>query len=293
MAIETAKKNGGDIVIATDPDCDRMGIAVKNGSDYVLLSGNEIGTLFTYYMLSSLKELNKMPENPYIVKTIVTTDAVLSIADDFNVKVIETLTGFKYIGEAIEKNRGKLNYILGFEESYGFLTGDFIRDKCGVSASAMIAEITAYTKNMGMSILDYLDSIYEKYGFRREYLKSFTLKGLEGKEKIKSVMKKLREKHPKTIAGISVSKVWDVKTSKITHRSGKIETIELPESDVITFYLENGSAATVRPSGTEPKIKFYFSVSPDKSSYASIEDARLQADKQAEGLIKYFSDIVE
>ena len=293
MAIETAKKHDADIVIATDPDCDRMGIALKNADSYVLLNGNETGILMTYYMLSSLKELGKMPKNPYVVKTIVTTDAVIDIAKDFNAKVIETLTGFKYIGGAIEENLGKLEYIIGFEESYGYLTGDFIRDKCGVSASAMISEIASYTKSLGISVLDYLYSIYEKYGFRREYLKSFTLKGLEGKEKIASVIKSLRESHPDKICGINVVKTRDVKTSKITYKNGRIENLNLPKSNVLTFYLENNSVVTIRPSGTEPKIKFYFSLCPEKSKYKTISQAYAEADKTAEDLIYYFSNVVE
>ncbi|TDT52006.1 phospho-sugar mutase [Fonticella tunisiensis] len=262
IALEMAKRDGADLILGTDPDCDRVGVVVKNNEgEYVVLTGNQTGALLTYYMLSQLKELNKMPENPVVVKTIVTTELARRICDDFGVEIIDVLTGFKYIGEKIKEfeERGDKNFIVGFEESYGYLAGTFVRDKDGVIASSLICEMAAYYKSRGMSLYDGIMELYERYGYFREDLKSITLKGIEGSEKIKAIMEDLRNNTPKELAGYRVVKVKDYKVGlEKDLLSGDKADINLPKSNVIQLILEDGSIVTARPSGTEPKIKFYF-----------------------------------
>lgn len=274
IAIEMAKKNDTDLIIGTDPDCDRVGVVVKNKEgDYVVLTGNQTGALLTNYILTQLKEKGKMPNNPVVVKTIVTTELARRICESFKVEVVDVLTGFKYIGEKIkefEKENSK-NYIFGFEESYGYLAGTHARDKDGVVATSLISEMAAYYISRGMSLYDGIIEIYEKYGYYIEDLKSLTLKGIEGSKKIEAIMEMLRTNTPNSICGIKVVKVKDYK--------GRIErdllnsnknNIELPVSNVIQLFLEDGSMVTARPSGTEPKIKFYFA-SVDKNIKAAKE----------------------
>lgn len=285
LAVELGIEKNADIVIATDPDCDRMGIAVKHHSDFQLLNGNETGIIMAYYMLSSLKELGKLPDNAFIVKTIVTTESINAIAEDFGVQVIDSLTGFKYIGHVIEQNCDKKRFIMGFEESYGYLTGDFIRDKCGVSATSMIAEIALYCKTRGMTLIDYLHSIFQKYGFRQEFLKSFTLKGMEGSEKIKAVMANLRKNPPQKIGGHAVEMIRDAEQSVFISNGKICGKLDLPKSNVLTFYLDDKTTVTARPSGTEPKIKFYFSVSEKVSDNKTMDEVKAIADEKGSRLI--------
>ncbi|SKA96501.1 phosphoglucomutase [Caloramator quimbayensis] len=260
IAIEMARKDDIDLILGTDPDCDRVGVVVKNDSgEYVVLTGNQTGVLLTEYMLSQLKENKKMPENPMVIKTIVTTELAREICRYYDVEIIDVLTGFKYIGEKIKEYEGKKNFILGFEESYGYLSGSFVRDKDGVIACALICEMAAWYKSRGMSLYDGINEIYKKYGYYKEGLKSVTLKGIEGNERIKNIMEDMRNDSPLKIAGQEVVVVKDyLKGIEKDLKDGKEKSINLPKSNVIQLWLIDKSLITVRPSGTEPKIKFYF-----------------------------------
>lgn len=261
-AMEMARELDADVIIGTDPDCDRVGVVVKNSEgEYVVLTGNQTGALLTHYMLENLKATNTMPQNPVVIKTIVTTEFAKAICKDYGVEILDVLTGFKYIGEKIKEFEinGNKNFVLGFEESYGYLAGTFVRDKDAVVASMLIVEMVAYYKDRGMSLYEGLMELYNKYGFYREDLVSITLKGIEGSEKIKKIMEDLRSNPPKEVAGYMVELVKDYKMSKTTNLVNKEESvIDLPKSNVIQLVLEDGSVITARPSGTEPKIKFYF-----------------------------------
>jgi len=270
MAIQYAKDNGANIVIATDPDADRMGIAVKNSSgDFDVISGNHIGSIIEYYILSALKEKNQLPENGAVVKTVVTTDLQDKIAESFNMKVFNVLTGFKYIGEKIKSFEEEKNYeyVFGGEESYGYLAGTYARDKDAVIATLMIAECCAWLMNSGRGIGEYLEEIFSKYGYYDDRNVSIEAPGLKGREIISDIMKNFRENPPAEIESLKVSKVRDFQNDEIydSEEGGKV----LPKSNVLQYKLEDGTKVTVRPSGTEPKIKFYFSTfsgSPDETS---------------------------
>ncbi|MCL1864865.1 MAG: phospho-sugar mutase [Spirochaetes bacterium] len=260
LAIKYAQKHNGDIVIATDPDADRMGIVVKNSNnEFEILSGNHTGAILEYYLLSKMKENNSLPFNGAIVKTIVTTDLQDKIAESFSMKVFNVLTGFKYIGEKIKsfEDTGKYKYIFGGEESYGYLAGTYSRDKDSVAAALLISECCAYLKSQGLTITDYLDSIFKRYGFYNDKNVSIDAEGLEGLAVIKDVMKKLRDKSYEKIGGVDVVKAVDYMNDTIFD-SDDCDGV-LPKSDVLQYKLSDGSIVTVRPSGTEPKIKFYFS----------------------------------
>lgn len=250
LGIELAKKENANLIIGTDPDCDRVGIAVKNNNEYVCLSGNQIGALLTKYILDNLSKYNNLPNNGVIINTIVTSDLGEIIAKSYNVETLKTLTGFKFIGEKIdqfEKSKEK-NFILGYEESYGYLIGTHARDKDGVVASMLICEMAAYYYDKNMNLKDVLEEIYKEYGYYEEALKSITLKGKEGQEKIESMIKYFRESNISDISGIKVNELKDY----LKGVNG------LPNSNVLKFILEDGSWIAIRPSGTEPKIKFYF-----------------------------------
>lgn len=262
LALDMAKHINPDLILGTDPDCDRVGVVVKDSTGkYVVLTGNQTGVLLTDYMLSQLSENGKMPEAPVVIKTIVTTELTKKLCDNYNVGMIDVLTGFKYIGEKIkefEENKDK-NFIIGFEESYGYLAGTFARDKDGVVACTLICEMAAYYKSKGMNLYDGLLEIYKKYGFYREGLKSLTLPGIEGVQKIKSIMESLRSRTPEAICSNKVVKLKDYEERiKKDCINGTQNKIDLPVSNVIQLFLEDGSIITARPSGTEPKIKFYF-----------------------------------
>lgn len=251
IAIEKAKKEGADIIIGTDPDCDRVGVVVKNTEgEYIVLNGNQVGSLLVNYVLENLKSENKLPQNPTIVKTIVTSELGAVIAKSFGVESIDTLTGFKFIGEKIHEfeNSNEKTFIMGYEESYGYLVGTHARDKDGVVASLLISEMAAFYYEKGMSLYEGLMDIYNKYGYFREELKSITLKGIDGMEKIKSIMNYFRNSNIESIGGLKVNEIKDY--------SKGIDG--LPKSDVLKFILEDNSWLAIRPSGTEPKIKFYF-----------------------------------
>lgn len=269
-AIEMAKELEADLIIGTDPDCDRVGVVVKNKEgEYVVLTGNQTGALLTHYILENLELTNAMPKNPVIIKTIVTTEMARKIAQSYNVETIDVLTGFKYIGEKIKEfeQEKSHNFILGFEESYGYLAGTFVRDKDAVIASMLICEMAGYYKLKGMSLYEGLLSLYNSYGYYLEDLKSLTLEGIEGSEKIKSIMEMLRSKPPKSLAGLPVLRIKDYKYSiDIDLINNTKSAIMLPSSNVIQLILEDGSIVTARPSGTEPKIKFYFATCADNKT---------------------------
>ncbi|MEZ0537732.1 phospho-sugar mutase [Caldicellulosiruptoraceae bacterium PP1] len=274
-AIEMAKDIEADLIIGTDPDCDRVGVVVKNKEgEYVVLTGNQTGALLTHYILENLKQTNTMPLNPTIVKTIVTTEMARKITQSYNAHIIDVLTGFKYIGEKIKEfeETNSNSFVFGFEESYGYLAGTFVRDKDAVIASMLICEMAGYYKLKGMSLYEGLISLYEKYGYYKEDLKSITLEGIEGSEKIKSIMEMLRSNTPKSIANLEVVKVKDYLYSIDKDlKTNSTSTILLPKSNVIQLVLEDESIVTARPSGTEPKIKFYFA-----TSSKTLEDANLK-----------------
>ena len=272
IAIEMAKKENIDLIIATDPDCDRVGIVVRNmEGEYVTFSGNQVGMLLTEFILRSKKERGVLPTNGAVIKTIVTSDAIIPIAKEYGVNVYNVLTGFKFIGEMIkdfEENDFYNTYVFGFEESYGYLAGTHARDKDAVVASMLIAQMAANYKAQGMTLYDGLMALYEKYGYYNDKLHTVTLKGIDGSEKIKEIMADFRCNPPKDVAGIKVKDVWDVSKGTITHSDGSTDKLNLPSSNVLKFILEDGSWIAMRPSGTEPKIKFYFSVC-DKTKIAS------------------------
>ena len=260
-AIETAKGTDADLLLATDPDCDRVGIAVKDGEDYVLMSGNEVGAMLCEYLLSTLKEQGKLPQNPIVVKSIVTTPLIETICASYGAEVADLLTGFKYIGELItnlEKDGKEDNFVVGMEESYGYLRGIHARDKDAVVASLMIAEMAAVYKLKGISLKEFMDSIYEKYGMYLNTVLNYAFEGASGMQKMADIMNALREKAPESFAGKKVVKVADYKTSKIIDVvTGEENAINLPKSNVLSYSLEDNSKVIVRPSGTEPKIKIY------------------------------------
>ncbi|SFC54273.1 phospho-sugar mutase [Clostridium uliginosum] len=264
LALEMAKTSNPDIIFGTDPDCDRIGVVVKDSSNkYKVLTGNQTGILLTHYILSSLKETNNLPENGVVIKTIVTTEGARSIAEDFNIEIIDVLTGFKYIGEKIREfeDSGSNTYLFGFEESYGYLAGDFVRDKDAVIASMLICEMCLYYKEQGKSLYDALIEIYEKYGYFNETLVSLELKGKEGQEQIAACIEAMRNTNIDEIGGVKIVKKFDYKLSVEKNVLEKTQNkINLPKSNVLKFILEDESYFVVRPSGTEPKMKIYLAV---------------------------------
>ncbi|MDY6968476.1 MAG: phospho-sugar mutase [Spirochaetota bacterium] len=265
LSLDLAQKIDADIIMATDPDADRMGIGFKDkDGNYQLINGNQIGTMLEYYILTRLQEENRLPLNGVIIKTIVTTDLQEDIAKSFNCHIENVLTGFKWIAMKMKEydDSGDFRFIFGGEESYGYLPVDFVRDKDAISACYFFAEMTDWLYERGNTLNDFLNEIYSKYMLYLEDLHSLTLKGIEGIEQIKSIMKGFRNNHPKEFAGINVLKIADIQELKLIDiQNGKEESIEgLPKSNVLQFFLTDGSKLTMRPSGTEPKIKFYFSV---------------------------------
>lgn len=275
MAKQRGEELGADVIMATDPDADRVGVAVRNSKgEYQLLNGNQIGSLLTYYVLSSKKDKSELKDNDYIVKTIVTTNLISDIGTDYGVKYYDTLTGFKYIGEVITRELGRENYLVGGEESYGFLVGDLVRDKDAVNSCAFIAEMAAYFKTQGKSLYEVLLELYVNYGFYKEKLISLTKKGKAGADEIKQMMVDLRADAPKTLGGVQVKEIRDYENQVATNLiSGDTSVIDLPKSDVLQFITVDGDVISARPSGTEPKIKFYCSVKEtllDASNYEAI-----------------------
>ena len=267
MAVEAADREHADIVLATDPDADRMGIAVRdNDGKMVLFNGNQTGSMLTYYILNRWKELGKLDPSKYVVKTIVTTELIRAIAEKFGVKVYNVLTGFKYIAEIVKQNEGKGEFICGGEESYGFNVGEYVRDKDAVIACSMVAECACWAAEQGLTLYQLMQKIYKEFGYYRESLTSLVRKGKAGVEEFAAIMTDMRNNPPKDLAGSPVVKVVDY---------NKPEETGLPKSNVLQFFSEEGDVVSVRPSGTEPKIKFYFGAKGD-SADAKIEKLRGQ-----------------
>ena len=276
IAIEMAKKDGADIIIGTDPDCDRVGVVVKdNDGEYIVLNGNQVGSLLVDYVMSNKAEEIKEMHNPMIVKTIVTSELGAEIAKSYNVGCVDTLTGFKFIGEKIHQYEqdNSATFIMGYEESYGYLVGTHARDKDGVVSALLISEMAAYYYDKGMTLYEGLQEVYKKYGYYREELQSITLKGIDGMEQIKSIMNTFRTSNIEEIARIKVAELKDY--------SQGIDN--LPKSDVLKFILEDNSWIAVRPSGTEPKIKFYYGCNGAE---------REVVDNKLEEIIKHINDMV-
>jgi len=279
LALEMAKQESPDIIFGTDPDCDRIGVVVKESNgEFKVLTGNQTGLLLTHYVLSALKETNSLPENGVVIKTIVTTEGAIKIAEDFGIELMDVLTGFKYIGEKIREFResGDKKYLFGFEESYGYLAGEFVRDKDAVIASMLIAEMTLYYKEQGMSLYEALIKLYEKYGFYKETLISIELEGKEGQEKIASCIDALRNSPIESVEGVKISTKLDYKLS-LEESNGVKSEIKLPKSNVLKYILEDGSSFVVRPSGTEPKMKIYLAVKGSSLENAESEIERFKS----------------
>lgn len=268
-----------DLLLATDPDADRVGIAVPDGDDYALFSGNEVGAMLLEYICQQRTEKGTMPKNPIAVKTIVTTDIVNAIAKEYGVEIIDVLTGFKFIGEQIgfleakgEENR----YIFGFEESYGYLAGSYVRDKDAVVASMLICEMAAYYRTKGISMIEARKRMYEKYGVYVHNQHSFTFEGESGMIEMQKIMAKLREEHPTEINGLKVLQFDDYQTSISKNlTTGEKTEITLPKSNVLAFSLEEGAKVVIRPSGTEPKIKAYYTVTADTTEAGAVKEKAL------------------
>ncbi len=281
LGISWAEKTGSDLLLATDPDCDRVGIAVKTGGRFELLSGNEVGLLLLDYICRRRIALGRMPKQPVAVKTIVTIDLAKKIAARYGVEMREVLTGFKFIGEQIgllEAQGQADRFILGFEESYGYLSGGYVRDKDGVDASLLICEMAAYYRAQGMTLWDAIQQIYKEYGYCLNTLHSYTFEGAAGFEKMQAIMAEFRTGFPDEFGGRKVEAVSDYKNSVTRKKNGAEEMIELPVSNVLKFWLEDGASIVIRPSGTEPKLKLYLSVSAQERGQAEELEMRILKD---------------
>lgn len=289
MGIAKAKETGAEIVLASDPDADRIGLVIRdNNGEYVLINGNQIALIFLNYLMTRNTELGTLTGNEYIVKTIVTTETIRKIAEAQHIKMFDCYTGFKWIASVMRANEGKGRYLGGGEESYGFLVQDFVRDKDSVSAISIMAEIAAWAKEKGMNMIEMLEDIYLKYGFSREKGISLVRKGKSGAEEIAAIMKQFRENPPKTLAGSPVVVMKDfqslVKTNTI---DGTTEKLDMPTtSNVLQYFTADDTKVSIRPSGTEPKIKFYIEVRDNLKDAADYAAAQERADKKIEQLKK-------
>ena len=288
-ALKLTETVPADLLLATDPDCDRVGIAVKQNGSYELLTGNDVGAIMLYYILSCKSKNGTLPQNPIAVKTIVTSELCQKICDDFGCELINVLTGFKFIGEQIsilEAQNEEERFVLGYEESYGYLAGAHCRDKDAVVASMLICEMAAYYKNQGKTLIDVLNEIYNKYGYYYCSQTSFTCEGQSGMAKIKGIMDELRNNPPKEICDSKVIKVNDYKTSVSYNLKTNEQTkINLPASNVLSYFLEDGSSFIVRPSGTEPKIKLY--IGAVESTHEKSVEKRAALEKAATKLLGF------
>ncbi|MEG0615497.1 MAG: phospho-sugar mutase, partial [Oscillospiraceae bacterium] len=283
LGLKLCQKVKPDLLLATDPDCDRVGIAVPSPTgEYVLFSGNEVGAMLLEYVCAERTALGTMPKNPVAVKTIVSTDITRAIGKAYNVEIIEVLTGFKFIGEQIgllEEKHQENRYIFGFEESYGYLSGSYVRDKDAVNASMLICEMAAFYRTKGITLLQARENMYKKYGVYVHKQKSFTCEGAAGMQKMKELMGMLREKTPTTIGGLKVTRFADyVASEEIDTATGKKSRLTLPKSDVLAFILTDGASVIIRPSGTEPKIKAYFTTTGVTKDIADEIEAKLADD---------------
>ena len=278
LKMAAAMAGDADIILGTDPDCDRVGIAVRHGGEYKLMTGNEVGVMLAQYLLSCKKEQGTLPERPVIIKTIVTTNLISAVAEKYNCEIFDLLTGFKYIGELVTEleSKGEADrYVLGMEESYGYLTGTHARDKDGVNAASLVCEMAAYYKaKEGKNLYQVMQDIYAEYGMYMNTLLNFAFAGAQGMDTMKNIMSSLRENPPKEIAGMKVLKVSDyLKGVAVNTLDGTEEKITLPKSNVLSFTLPDGNGAIIRPSGTEPKIKVYITaVGADRESAQALTD---------------------
>ena len=274
LGIEYAKKQDADLLLATDPDCDRVGIAVKNeNGEFVLLSGNEVGLLLLDYICSQRIKHNNMPENPIMVKTVVTMDMAEKIAENYGVKTINVLTGFKFIGEQIgllESKNAEQSYIFGFEESYGYLTGTYVRDKDAVNGACMICEMFSFYKSQGISLIEKLNELFQKYGYCMNTLHSYEFEGASGFDKMQNIMKTFRESVGNNL---KINSFANKNILKVLDYNKGIDG--LPKSDVLKYLLDDGCSVVIRPSGTEPKIKIYISVLASTKENAIIVEKNL------------------
>ncbi|WP_268125046.1 phospho-sugar mutase [Roseivirga pacifica] len=286
MALNKAKEIDADLIMATDPDADRVGIAAKNKhGDFELLNGNQAATLLIYFLLKKWEENGKLTGKQMIVKTIVTSDILDKMAENFGVDCPSTLTGFKFIAAHIKATEGEKEFIGGGEESYGYMISDFVRDKDAIASCAMLAEMTAWAKNQGLSVFDLLAEIYAQYGFFLEKLISITKKGMQGAQEIQEMMAGFRADPPKTIAGSPVTHLYDYNSSESTDlTSGTKSKINLPKSNVLQFVTADGSKISARPSGTEPKIKFYISVNSRLSSKADYDNVKASLEAKIDAI---------
>lgn len=288
LAIKLANEVGADAIFGTDPDCDRLGVAVRNrDGSFRMLTGNQIGCLMLYYILSGKKAQGTLPANGAAVKSIVSTELARAICTDFGVALFDTLTGFKFIGEKIQEfqDTGSHTFLFGFEESYGFLSGTFVRDKDGVNASLLIAEAAAYYSTQGKTLGDVMDEIFARYGYYLEKVESTTLPGIDGLKLMADIMTRIRENPPREIGGVRVERVLDILRGTETDlATGSVKPLDYPESDVLYFALEGGHFVCVRPSGTEPKIKLYVNVNHREQDRA--QELLRQVSQSAHGLLK-------
>ena len=284
LAMELADREGADCIFGTDPDCDRVGIAVKDGQGrYYLMTGNQIGCVLLYYILKSRKELGTLPANGAVVKSVVSTELARRIADSYGLTTFDTLTGFKFIAEKIQQfeDTGAHTFVFGFEESYGFLSSTFVRDKDGVNASLLIAEAVVWAKTQGKTLYDILMEIYRTYGAYVEKVVSVTLPGKDGLQRMQQIMASLRAQPPRELASLRVLAVRDYLTRERTDAQGGRTALDLPRSDVLYFELEGGAWVCIRPSGTEPKIKLYVNTNAAEMDGAQALNDALRAASEA------------
>lgn len=288
LALRDAKEIDADIVMASDPDADRVGMACKNDKgEWVLINGNQTCLLFLYYIITNRIKTGKMKPNDFIVKTIVTTEVIKKIADKNNIEMRDCYTGFKWIANEIRKSEGKQKYIGGGEESYGFMAQDFVRDKDSVSACSLLAEICAYAKDQGKTLYELLMDIYLEYGFSKEFTINVVKPGKSGADEIKAMMENYRNNPPKEIAGSKVAISKDFQTLQQTDSNGVVTKLDMPEtSNVLQWFCEDGTKVSVRPSGTEPKIKFYLEVKGEMKCMGCYERCNKEADEKIEEIKK-------
>ena len=287
-ALKIADEVKPDILLATDPDCDRVGIAVAKDGEYQLMSGNEVGVMLLNYILSQKKANGTLPKNPFAVKTIVSSELAQKVADKYGCTLVNVLTGFKFIGEQIKllEEKGEDDrFVFGFEESYGYLAGSYVRDKDAVIASMLICEMAAYYKSQGMSLIDVMNSLYDEFGYYCHNQLSFAFEGISGMKRMADIMADFRNNPPKEFNGYKVISIADYESSvKTDVESGKTEEITLPKSNVLAYSLEKGASVIVRPSGTEPKVKIYLTVVGNSMEENAVEKQKFE---------KYFSELIK
>ncbi|HGS8593866.1 phospho-sugar mutase [Enterococcus faecalis] len=279
-AIRLGEKEGADLLIATDPDADRLGAAVRmSNGDYQVLTGNQLGSIMIHYILEAHQQAGTLPQNASVLKSIVSSELATAIAEKYNTKMFNVLTGFKFIAEKIQQYEEdhSQTFMFGFEESYGYLVKPFVRDKDAIQALVLLAEVAAFYKKQGKTLYDGLQDIFEEFGYFEEKTISVTMSGIEGSGKIKALMAKCREQAPTEFAGIQVAQTEDFKELTRTFADGQTEQLQTPPSDVLKYHLEDGSWIAIRPSGTEPKIKFYLATKATSSSEASEKIAAFEA----------------